>query len=140
MRFQSTKANNEISIYKGELTSKCITECIAKVKLAYPRLQPGFFDLLIEDIKELGFTDKRLIDAIKHVRRTCPYPEPTIANFLQFDKTLTLYNYREMTIRVTEKGFSFDDHCKIKKNNQVFWIEKSEMAKHNITVDEIQGY
>lgn len=59
-------------------------ESIKKIKLAFPDLPAGFYDVLSERIKSKGFSDERLNDAVNHVIDTCKYPKPTVANFISF--------------------------------------------------------
>ena len=42
--------------------------------------------MLLEFAKEQGMTDVRLKEAIDHVSKTSLYPQPTLAQFLVYDK------------------------------------------------------
>jgi len=81
-----------ISIYKGKLTQQSVLKNIAIIKKAFPLLPLDFYDVFIDRIKANGFTDERLTDAVNHVIDTCPYPTPTIANFISFDKKISCFN------------------------------------------------
>ena len=77
------------------------------------------------DIEE--FTDQRLADATLNLIKTCPYPEPTIANILSYDKVQKLYTYEQLQwmskdmskesakkfwsrCNKTENGWTLDSH------------------------------
>lgn len=71
-------------------------DCVIRLKKSFPKLPQGWYEILSEMIDSEGFTDQRLIDATTNLIRTCPYPEPTIANILSFDKTKKLYTYEQL--------------------------------------------
>lgn len=98
-----------VSIYSGELTQKEMAKGMARLKVAFPQLPKDFFFLLGERMKEKGFSDGRMMDAINHVIDNCRYPTPTIAEFLSYDKVVKLYTYKEASSFVTERKASFDD-------------------------------
>jgi hypothetical protein len=100
-------AQNQISIYgQGKITPRCLADSIVKIKKAFPRLSLGWYEIMQEEIVADKWTDQRLMDAIKHLIRTCQYPEPTIANLLNYDKTKKTFDYYEML--ETTKDFSPD--------------------------------
>ena len=107
----------EISIYEGELTTKCVIDNIAKLKMAFPALSKEFFDVFSSRIKEHGFCDNRLTDAINTVIDTCVYPIPTIAQFISFDKNIKLYNYHDMIKMNDQTGVAFKFYRPIRKKN-----------------------
>ena len=81
-----------ISCYRGPLTSLAIVNYIALIKKAFPALPLGFYDVLTDRLTEHGFCDDRFRDAVIHVIDTCPYPTPTIANFISYDKKIPCFN------------------------------------------------
>ena len=85
-----------ISRYTGELTPQTVSKSIAKVKASFPQLPPEFYNVLIDRVKNAGFCDERLIDSVNYVIDNCIYPNPTIANFISFDKKKQLYTYVEV--------------------------------------------
>jgi len=107
-----TKAGDhyEISIYEDQLTEKGLAEAIGRVFKAFPTLTVDFHDVLGDRIKEKGIGDKRLMDSVNYVIDNCVYPQPTIAQFLTFDKKVKLYDYSQM-IKLNDeyngKGFDY---------------------------------
>ena len=96
--------NDKVSVYKGELTPKCLVENMAVLKKSFPSLPGGFYDILVDRIKENGFSDERLRAAISNVIDTCIYPTPTIANIISFDRHVKLNTYEEMLKKMNEIG------------------------------------
>jgi len=82
-----------MSVYSGELTKEAIAQSVLLIESAFPDLDDSYYNILKLMIKESKMSDNRLFDAVKHVIRTCVYPRPAIANFLQYDKRVKLYNY-----------------------------------------------
>jgi len=77
---------------------------VKSIQRAFPALPPGFYDIFSDRLKANGFCDERIKDAVSHVIDTCPYPTPTIANFISFDKKIKLYTYQEMVKKSEEWG------------------------------------
>jgi len=80
--------------YLGKLTQQGITNGTLAIKAAFPGFPISSLNALIDDFIEVGFTDAEMEKAIKHVRRTCKYPFPQIAEFVNYDG---LYAEREKT-------------------------------------------
>src|SRR6056297_3560852 len=81
----------EISVYNDELTKEFAAKMTEKIVKTFPKLSSQFFDIFYDRIRDNGFTDKRLKDAVNYVIDNCQYPEPTIAQFISFDKTVKLF-------------------------------------------------
>jgi hypothetical protein len=95
---------NEISIYRGELTQIHTLRQIIRAKMSFPNLPDQFFDVLRERIEANKFTDPRLADAVSHVIDNCHYPTPTVADFISFDKKVKLNSYEDMLKKTNELG------------------------------------
>lgn len=121
-----------LSAYRGQITAMAVTENLARVKVAFPALAPEFFQVLIERMKEKGFSDKRMYDAVNHVIDHCQYPTPTLANFLSFDKRVKILDYHQLCSQVLRQEASWDDFDKIKINGKIYWVRKSEKELYNI--------
>ena len=117
---------HSISLYTGELQPKIVAENVAKIKAAFPALKPEYFSLLIDRLKERGFSDQRLIDSVNNVIDNCQYPTPTLANFLSFDKRAKIYNYQEMCNVVSSNHLKPDYFSKIRINGKLFWVKTSD--------------
>lgn len=134
--FKKKENNYELSIYKGELTKKGITENIALIKAAFPKLENLYFDILIEMLKDDNFVDDRLKDAVKHVIKTCVYPEPTIANFLSYDKNIKVYDYNQYLKLVDELGMKTGDLYKsvrFQNAKKPAWVHVNDIKEFNLT-------
>lgn len=134
---EKSELSNEISIYRGELTDKCLVDCIIKVKKAFPALPLGFYDILTDRLKANHFTDERLRDAVNNVIDTCIYPTPTIANVTSFDKRIKLYTYLQYCNLVNE-GDNGENYkpIKFKDRPAPVWIHVNDIAQYNIKSEE----
>lgn len=120
---------NEISIYSGELTPRAVIENVARIKMAFPSLPAGFYDILSERIKENKFCDDRLVDAVAHVIDNCRYPNPSVADFISFDRTLKFKTWHEMT---KEDCWSTYLPVKFPDRPKVVWIHANDIANHGL--------
>ncbi|WP_158522867.1 hypothetical protein [Geofilum rhodophaeum] len=133
---RKTESGFELSVYRGELSQKELVRNAAKVKAAFPALPPEFFQILIERFKAKGFCDTRMIDAVNNVIDNCPYPTPTLANFLSYDKNVKLYTYQQFISLVTEHKASFETYTKVKHKEVFLYVSKADKFRHGIP-DEI---
>jgi hypothetical protein len=101
-----------LSVYSGELSTLCIIDQVKKIKMAFPALPTGFYDLLTDRIRDLGFSNERLTDAVNNLIDTCVYPHPTIANIISWDRRIKLYTYLGITELVHHQGAGVWDNYK----------------------------
>lgn len=123
-----TKEGYEVSFYKGEeLTKKCATDQIVKIKKAFPELPIEFYDVFIDRLKENSFNNDRLIDAVNHVIDTCEFPKPTIAKFVSYDRRVKLRDHVYMSDLAQKWGAKvWKDYKKIKVNDVMYWYNFNE--------------
>ena len=69
-----------------QLTANGIAVGISLIKKAFPTLPIDFYDILTDMIIEERFYDEKFIETVKHVIKTCEYPTPTIAQFINYNK------------------------------------------------------
>lgn len=119
------KGENEecfLSLYDDELTDLGIENGINRIKSAFPSLPTSFYGILIDRIAANNFGDKRLLDSINHVIETCIYPNPTIANFLNFEKKKKLYTYQEVLKFIHENGGNITESFEnLKIEDKTYW-------------------
>jgi len=113
--------DNKISIYSGTLTPEFAVKQTIRIKNAFPALPSEFIDILLERIKDNGFCDDRLKDAISHVIDNCKYPQPTIAQFISFDKTVECISYSKL-VEMVNRGETKMENWKMLENKK--WIRK----------------
>jgi hypothetical protein len=110
-----------------------VIDNVKRLKLAFPQLPQGFYDILGEMVKDDGFCDSRLTDAVKNVIKTCVYPTPTIANILSFDKRVKLHTHEEMCDMAIRSGISIWSAYDQKRiNGRVYWISKAEKEQYGL--------
>lgn len=105
---------------------------MARVKAAFPALPPAFYKIFIERVRDKGFSDERLKDAVNHVIDTCPYPTPALANFLSFDRRVKILTHREVVANVTSNRATFDDYDKVTISEKVFYVLKTDKILYNL--------
>ena len=128
-------ALSDISIYKGNLTARNLVKNIAFIKKAFPVLPIDFYDLLTDRIKANNFSDERLNDAVNNVIDTCVYPQPTIAQFISFDKRIKVYDYSEYC-KLCEEGQGKNyKPIKFKNRPAPVWIHINDIAIYNIKTE-----
>ena len=120
------------------MTKEGISESIIKIKGSFPTLPDPFYKTLTERVRDNQFSDQRLIDSVNYVIDNCPYPQPTIAQFISYDKNVKLYNYTEYTDFVTAHKSGADDTGgnELMKAIKVSWSDKPMFA----LVSDIEKY
>ena len=121
------KAEVYLSLYEGGLDDIVITENIAKIKATFPQLPIQFYSILVDRIRDKGFSNQQLTDSVNNVIDNCIYPQPTIANFLSHDRKIRLFTYQEMLKKIHDSGGNSEVwkmHDKKTVNGVVYWFEK----------------
>ncbi len=98
------QSTDSLSVYRGELTTQGIIKGVSAIQKSFPSLPIEFYEVLKDRIKASGFSDDRFIDAVNHVIDNCVYPQPTVAQFVSFDKKIKLNTYEEMIKKTNEIG------------------------------------
>jgi len=108
------QSDGTITAYTSEdpIDGQSATKESIKLLMAFPQIEKQFADLLITRAKELNWTKQRLTDAINNLIDTCPYPQPTLANVLSFDKRIKTYTYEQMCNMAYEYGSSVWENYK----------------------------
>ena len=126
-------SNNQISVYKGKLTFKCVAEQHLRIRSLYD-LSDKWYIEFDEALKSNNFTDERLIAAVNYVRDTYIYPKPSIANFIAYDKKIEALNYQEMLKKLNELGgATFNSlyvSVKLEGKGLPFWTLKENQEKY----------
>ncbi len=69
---------------------------IQRLREVFKHNDDDFYKLLSSRVVVNNFTDKKLKDAVSNAIDTFPYKELNVADIINFDKKLKLYNYEEM--------------------------------------------
>lgn len=124
---------NSLSLFKGKLTLKTVIEQNIKIAKAFPELNDSWFELFNERIKENGFTDERLIEAVKFVIDTFHYKNPNIANFISYDKRIELLTERELTLKADKEGISIRKLYELVDiDGKPYYTLKSNIGKYGL--------
>lgn len=127
---------HEISVYEPDkVTPEGAAKAFDLVKSAFPRLGKGFYKILLERAEAIKFSDQRLLDAVNFVIDNCEYPEPTIAQFMTFDKRVKLYTYPEMLdINDDMNGGVFNHYSSVRipGHENPFWASNLDIQKYRL--------
>lgn len=103
-------------------------KAVKNIKSAFPDLPSDFYSILIDRIREKNFSDLRFKKAVEYVIDHCPYPKPTIANFVSYDQKIELLTYDQVIKKVMEVGaIVWDTIDKIRIDDGTFWIKKQDL-------------
>ena len=125
---------SEISLYSGELTTRAVTDNVARIKKAFPLLPMGFYDAFTDRIMANNFCDERLLDAVNFVIDNCPYPTPSIANFISYDRTIKFKTHEEMCKEAMTYDKIWDEWLAVKfpDRPKVVWIYANDIEKYKL--------
>lgn len=124
--------SSTLSIYTGELSQEVVAKGVARLKAAFPAIPREFYTLLIERLKEKGFSSERFMSSVNNLIDNYQYPNPTMANILSFDKRVKIYCYSEMANIVTSGSLTQDSFSKLKINGKLFWVKASDKEFYNL--------
>ena len=120
--------SNEISLYEGGiLTDRSIAINLKKLKEAFTRMQPAFFNLLSERVIANGFSDKRLTDAVNNVIDNFEFKELNVSDIIKYDRKVKMYTYAEAAAMVTAGKATFEDFEKRDINGNILRILKTDL-------------
>jgi hypothetical protein len=125
-----TSEQNSISVYSGELTPENWIIQIKKLSDAFPQITGNFYNVLAERLKEKGFSDERLNDAINNLIDNFTYPVPTIANIVSWDLRVKLYTYQQIVEMVNSFGSNIFNQYKRLSSGKYAHID--DINKFNI--------
>lgn len=107
------------------------------IKKSFPSLPIGFYDVFTDRLKENGFSDDRLTDAVAHVIDNCRYPQPSIADFISFDKKYKVYTYGQMLKMSDELGsviWNSYKPVKFPERSKIVWVDVDDIKKYKLEV------
>ena len=99
-----------------------------RLKVAFPKMDNAFFNLLAERVMDNGFSSERLKHAINHVLDNFQYKELNISDIIRFDRRARLYSYNEVCYLVLKGQASFADFERRVINGAVYRVLKTEMT------------
>lgn len=117
-----------VSLYNGRSADPSeIAVGMKRLKVAFPKMDNAFFNLLAERVMDNGFSSERLKHAINHVLDNFQYKELNISDIIRFDKRVRLYSYNEVCVLVSKGQASFNDFEKKEINGNIYRILKTDL-------------
>lgn len=125
---KNSNGEMSVSLYNGRSADPNeIAVGMKRLKVAFPKMDNAFFNLLAERVMDNGFSSERLKHAINHVLDNFQYKELNISDIIRFDKRVRLYSYNEVCVLVSKGQASFTDFEKREINGIVYRVLKSEL-------------
>lgn len=122
-----------MSIYeKGTLTAQVLVAQTLKLQKAFPALSAEFFEVLMERVRDLGFTNERLTHAINRTIDTCLYPTFPIAQILNYDVRYKLFTYLDYCNQINENKATDKDFTVIVRNGKKFFVKVADKEQFGI--------
>lgn len=126
---KNSNGEMSVSLYNGRSADPNeIAVGMKRLKVAFPKMDNAFFNLLAERVMDNGFSSERLKHAINHVLDNFQYKELNISDIIRFDKRVRLYSYNEVCVLVSKGLASFTDFEKREINGTVYRVLKSELV------------
>lgn len=134
IQVQPQLTENGLSVYSGQLTLKTVVEQNMKIKQAFPNLPNDWYEVFQNRITENGFTDERLTDAVNYVIDNCQYPNPTIAQFIQFDKKIPIKTHKQLLEMLNEDRSVFNRYeaVRVDGTDIPMYARKGDVKKYKL--------
>ena len=117
-----------VSLYRDAEPSPAeVAVSMKRLQVAFPKMEPAFFNLLAERIMGNGFTAERLKDAVNHVLDNFQYKELNISDIILFDRRAKLYTHSEVTALVSSGKAEFSDFEIREINGNYFRVKKADL-------------
>lgn len=125
---------NEITLYNdNQAEPEAVATELAKLKSAFPAMDPAFISVLSERVEANAMTEKRLKDAIGYVIDTFKYQKPNISDIIGFDRRIKLYSYNDVCMLVNKGDGSFLDFEKHWIGETLYRIKKTDCQMYQFT-------
>ena len=126
-------------MYAGVFTNEVAAINITRIKAAFPALSDAFFGILASRIIDNDFCNERMTDAVNHVIDTCQYPNPSVAEFISFDRKVKVFTYEEMLKKANDLGneiWTSYRAVQFKNRERKVWVHVDDVKTYNLT-DEV---
>lgn len=129
-----------LSLYKDHPLDRATFVSGEKMlKKTYKNFDDEMSLILLDQLKETGFTNKRFMDAVKHVINNHQYQNITPADILSFDRALHLRLFHE--IAEEQKSFGgtiWEFYDKVDIKGTCYYIHKHELRRYGVTLPPYQ--
>lgn len=127
---KSESGESSVSLYRDRpATPEETFVAMTRLRTAFPKMAPEFFNLLSERVTAKKFTAERLKDAVNHLIDTFSYRELNVSDVIKFDKRCRLYTYNEVCSMVSKGQAQFADFKVIEIDGKPFRVKITDAAK-----------
>jgi hypothetical protein len=129
-----------LSLYKDNPLDATTYQAGKKLlKQTYKNFDDDLSLILLDQLKEQGFTNKRFVDAVKFVINNHVYQSIKPADILSFDKALHLRLYHEIAEEQKSFGSSiWEFYDKVDIKGTCYFIHKHELRNYGVTLPPYQ--
>ena len=130
--------NTKLSLYKDSpLRESTYKAGEGMLKTAFNNFDDKMSILLLDQTAELGFTNKRFMDAVRSVIKNHKYPTITIGEILNHDKKINLRTYEQVSKEQKEFGNTIWEYYKpVDIKGKCYYVHKRELEQHDIELPE----
>jgi hypothetical protein len=126
-RIKRTVDGCELSLYDDQQIPETVLAMqVARLKVAFPRMERHFFDMLAERIVSNNFTEKRLIDAVNNIIDNFKYKELNIADIISFDRRVKLHTGYEY-VNAQTSGIPSSEFERREIDGTIYWVRKVDL-------------
>jgi hypothetical protein len=120
-----------ISTYTDRLATKEeIAVGMAKLCVAFPKMENGFWSILAERIVANNFTKERIKSAVECVLDNFQYKELNVSDIIKFDSRVKLYTGNEF-MNAQSKGIHPSEFEKREIEGKIYFVLKSDLLNQN---------
>jgi len=129
---------NKLSIYGiGKVSAESYAQGAKLIRGSKPKLSTGWYEILEIMLDQDGFTDQKFKDAVQVMISTCPYPEPSHADILSYDKFIDAYTWEELLTNVKDasneyRGKYLESFVRIIHYGEERWCKKEDAIKYKL--------
>lgn len=129
---------NKLSIYeRGKVSAESFALGTKLIKGSKPELPDPWYEVLEVMLDQNGFTDQRFKDAVAVMISTCPYPKPSHAEILSYDKLIDVYTWDELLKNVKDAAPDFrkkylENFVRIIHYSEERWVKKEDAIKYKL--------
>ena len=127
----------KISIYTGKAADKIdVIRKVNEISEIFPKIGDAKLRILTSYFIKNNFTLQRINDSIDKVATTCIYPEPQLAEFLSFDKSIKTYKYSDILKELEYNKEAFKEFKAVRLTEQQtrpVYVLTADFENYNLT-------
>ncbi len=128
IRKEENRGGVTVSLYADDdVTPDDMATALSRLRVAFPRKEDAFFNLLAERIMCHRFTRARLAEAVNKAIDGCTFQNLQIADIIKYDRRLRYYAYGEVADMWADGVAKSDDFEKRTIGDKRYWVRKCDL-------------